>query len=557
RAHRGGRNWSPMHSRTPRSVEPRRNIGGGASGARTLGVRSTGLLACCLGGATLLSASRARADEPIKASEPTLMSEPGEVVDVVDAFDDKRDNPFDLHLTVGIAQRWESSKIRRESAIGLNGSADTSGFTHDIQNIATYSHSSTTLNLRADVGLYHDFGLFIRLPVILEDNRSLGDLNGSSGTTNGKGGAVQDTATGLPMFKVPFTSPSRSGVDYLAAGLRWAILSQQRDPTKPTWTVELEGRFSIGEPMHACNANPYALSDTPGALTAAGLKPNATDTYANCPTPGNTTSDSSYFYRKPASQDGGLTPGISRGTNAVRFGTMVSQRYKYVEPYAGFWFMAEFQKRGTALGDYQGLNGVINDHPPLQGGFAVGVMIHPYEHREEFQRLTIDLRFSATYVSQGRDYSELFDALGSSPATSLVAPNPAKYQLGADGKSSVGNYSQVVNFTGATDVEAHGIFGGSIGFVLQLNRMFRINGGFGMTYVQQHLITAADACNPNFTPSNGEQGRCQIIGSDASSSSITGAPNPNHRPIVDLPGQRFEVAETFIYDLWASASVMF
>lgn len=493
------------------------------------------------------------------------MSEPGEVVDVVDAFDDKRDNPFDLHLSFGIAQRWESSKIRRESDIGLQGTADTSGFTHDIQNVAAYSHSTTTLNLRADVGLWHDLGLFLRLPVILADNRSLNDLDGSTASVNGAGGVAQDPATGLPMFKLPFNSPTRSGVDYLAAGLRWAILSQQRDPTKPTWTVELEGRFSIGEPMHACNANPYPLSETPGALTTAGLKPNATDTYASCPTPGllsgvtasNPFGPGPSYYRPPSSQDSGLTPGISRGTNAVRIGTMVSQRYRYVEPYAGFWFMAEFQKRGTALGDYDGLQGVINDHPPLQGGFAAGFMIHPFEHREEFQRFTIDLRFTATYVSQGRDYSELFDALGSSPAASLVAPNPARYQPSADGKSSVGDYSQVVNFTGATDVSAHGIFGGSVGFVLQLNRMFRINGGFGMTYVQQHLITAADACNPNLTPSVGDQGRCQVVGSDGSTPSITGAPNPNHRPAIDLPGQRFEVAETFIYDLWANAAVMF
>src|SRR5688572_19535117 len=80
-------------------------------------------------------AVHSRADEPIKPTEPSLMAEPGEVVDVVDAFDTEKGDPFDLNLSLGFHQQWERGKIRRESNIGPDGSpsADNVGFTHNVE----------------------------------------------------------------------------------------------------------------------------------------------------------------------------------------------------------------------------------------------------------------------------------------------------------------------------------------------------------------------------------------------------------------------------------------
>ena len=490
--------------------------------------------------------STARADEPIKATEPSLMSEAGDVVEVVDAFDEKNKDPFDLHLSLGFVQSWESAKIKRESEIGPDGQPSTAGFTHNIENIATYKHTWSTLNLRADIGIFHDLGFFFRVPLILADDRSLDDLDGSKSGVNAQFGRSSDTATGQPFFNLPFKSPTRSGVDYVAAGLRYSIFNQHRDSTKPTWTIELEGRFGVGEPMHACNAN------------ASGGP--------QCPTPGAVTYNDAKGVWERNGNDGGRSPGISRGTNAVKFGTLVSNRYRYVEPYGGFWFMAEFQKRDTDMGPSSGIDGVITNHPPIQGGFIGGLMIHPWENLENFQRFTIDLRFKATYVSQGRDYTAMFDALGSSNASSLVAPNPGSYTAGpldaTTGKpTSVGNFATKIPFTGVTDVEAHGIFGGQMAFIVQASKFFKFNAGFGFTYVQAHLVSSSDACNPDLSdrPSS-EAGRCRNQTQSASggtSDTVTGIPNPYHRPNIDLPGRRFRVTEDFIWDAWVSGTVMF
>ncbi|MBI2391399.1 MAG: hypothetical protein HYV09_17545 [Deltaproteobacteria bacterium] len=523
----------------------------------TITGRSATLLALFAG--VSLHARGARADEPLKPTEPTLMSEPGEVVDVVDAFDTEKGDPFDLNLSLGFHQSWERGKIRRESYIGPDDQTSTGGFVSNIENIANYKHTVSTLNMRADVGLYKDLALFFRVPLILADDRSLSELDGSGKPVNAAFGRVADPATGDPMFKVPFNSPTRSGVDYIAAGLRWSVFNHTRDLTKPTWTWEVEGRFGVGEPLHACNANPEKIPDA--AYAAAGSSTRG-GTYPECP---GLTSDPDQaplngadgrWYRNP--NLAGRKPGISRGTNAIRVGTLFSNRFRYVEPYGGFWFMAEWQKSGTDIGNYGDIEGIITNRPPLRGGLAGGLMLHPWENREQYQRFTIDLRFDAQYVSQGRDYTPLFDALGSSNATSLVAPNPAEYRTGdidpATGQpKSVGNYRKPFAFTGVTDVEAHGIFGGHVGFIVQAAQYIRFNIGGGVSYVQSHLVSASDACNPDFTPSQGAAGRCRTGGTG----NVTGAPNPNHRPVIDLPGRRFRVAETFIWDAWVSGTVMF
>ncbi|MGZ6062558.1 MAG: hypothetical protein ACXWUE_33540 [Polyangiales bacterium] len=517
------------------------------------------MLAAAVTFASALSFEKsAHADEPLKPTEPSLMEEPGEVVDVVDAFDTKNNDPFDLHLSLGFHQSWERGKVRRESYVGPDGQTSTnSGFTSNVENVASFKHTTSTLNMRADVGLYKDLGLFIRLPLILADDRSLDDLDGSSKGVNAQFGRASDSATGDPLFKLPFTSPTRSGIDYIAVGLRWGLFNQYRDPSKPNWTWEVEGRFGVGEPLHACNANPENIPDA--AAKAAGVPPGGK--YPQCPgltsDPTNqpvydTANTPNRYYRNPKLE--GRSPGISRGTNAIKVGTLFSNRYRYVEPYGGFWFMAEWQKANTDMGNYGDLQGIITNRPPLQGGLTGGLMIHPWENRELYQRFTIDLRFDARYISQGRDYTPLFDALGSSSASSLVAPNPAQYQAGTgpDGKpASVGNYRKPIAFTGVTDVEAHGAFGGKAAFVVQAAKYIRFNLGVGLTYEQAYTASTADACNPDFTPSDSEAGRCK------GASGPTGTPNPNHRPVIDLPGRRFRITETFLWDAWVSGTVMF
>ena len=290
------------------------------------------------------------------------------------------------------------------------------------ENVASYSQSVSTLNFGADVGLYKDLALSLRLPLILADSRQLDDLNGSS-----KNPQRLTDGSGDQLFSVPFKSPTRSGIDYFAVGLKYAIMNQQRDVTKPTWMVGVEGRFGVGERLHACNDN----------AAVKCIDPN---------NPGSTQS---------------RDPGISRAMNGINVMTVFSRRFGYLEPYTGFNFLAEFPQGNSDFGQTNDLKGALLSTPPLVGGFTLGTEVIPWEQREQFQRLIIDFRARTEYHSPGREYSELFDALGSSSARSLRSPNPGGYTLGPDGVSSIVDTSKpTVPFTGITDQDGFATFGG-------------------------------------------------------------------------------------------------
>ena len=142
--------------------------------------------------------SVAAADEPVAASEPRLMSETAEITSVVDAFD--RDDPFDLHITAGFQQMWKHADIHRETQLSQFG-LSTGGFVPTTENVGLYSQSQSILNLGLDIGLFRDFAIVARLPVILSDSREITDLSGSSNNPQ----RLQDPSGGQ-LFSVPFKS---------------------------------------------------------------------------------------------------------------------------------------------------------------------------------------------------------------------------------------------------------------------------------------------------------------------------------------------------------------
>jgi hypothetical protein len=495
---------------------------------RGLGVSTVAVLV--LVGGTVGAARPANADEPVAAREPNLMSETAEITSVVDAFD--KDDPFDLNLLVGFQQSWKNAKIRRETMLQQPGLSNGT-FVPATENVASYSSSMSTLLVGADVGIYKDLALVFRLPIILNWSQSLGDLDGSAAVA---GQRLADpsgtTAANSQLFSVPFNSPNRSGVDYFSAGLDWAIFNQQRDATKPTWVIGVEGRFPVGNPLHACNA-------TPGY---SGLE---------CPNPSDPTQN--------------RDPGISRGMYSVLAKSVWSRRFGYVEPYSGFFFQADFPKSDSDFGMWNP-QANLERTPPLLGSFALGLEVVPWEHREQFQRVSADFRFLGTYHSPGRDYSELFDALGSSQAASLRSYNPSGYMANpaypgmpgqpAPPQSIADPSAEKVYFSGITEQQAFGSYTLSASATYQAGQYIKFTVGSAFTYVQSHLVTSADTCNPGPTATVENAGPC-VTKTAGGGTTVNGVPNPDHRDIIDLPGHRFSVDDTTMINLYVMGTVMF
>lgn len=465
-------------------------------------------LACVAWGAPAVALAEGPPAESKATSAVRLFRETGENTTVIDAFDEG--DAFDANLVLGLRQQWKRANIHREGAPAQAGG----GF--GTLDVARFEQSLTVLDVGADVGIFRDLALSFRLPVILSDARELKDLNGSAADPSRRGDAAGET-----LFPVPFKSPTRSGVDYFSMGLDYAVLNQVRDASKPTWVIGGEVRVGIGERLHACNA----------------------DAAVKCPDPRTPTVDRS--------------PGISRGMNTFIARTVFSRRMGYVEPYAGLRFLLDSPQSNSDFGASSDLRGNLLSRPPVQGTFMLGMEIFPYEKVEAQSRLGFDLKLRGTYHSPGRDYSELFDPLGSSQARSLRDTNPAAYRSSDGGLTSQADPAAGrVAFAGITDTQAFGSVSASAGVTWQLNAYFKLTGGAGLTFVQDHVVTASDACNPDFKNDVGAAGPCRV-GSASAAALATGVPNPNHRPSIDLPGRRFSVDDTRLLDLWLAGVVMF
>lgn len=501
--------------------------------------------------AAFLLGSPVYAQEPFKATERPVLNEPGEVTTVVDAFDGE--DPFDLHITLGYQHSWKNANVLRETVID-QGSLSSGGYTADSMNVAKFSGSTSRLNTRIDAGVYHDVALYLRMPIILNDTSKLEGLDGSDKVQN----VVLAGAPGEQLFRLPFESPDRSGIEYLAVGVDVNIMNQARDSTKPTWLFGIEGRFNISEPMHACGT---------------GASVNQPNSQVKCADPSDinrngVAGELAYVDDQGRSLEGTNAgerePGVSRGTTGLEIHTIVSRRIKYVEPYGGFRALFEFAAESSDYGQTD-LEGSLVNHPPLEGWMTMGIMVIPWEHREQFQRLTFDARVEGAYRSEGRDYSELFDALGSSDALSIRRPNYAAYERNPDPATAqtfpsvVDQSSQKVYFTGLTDVQAHGKFRASGSVTWQAGEYVKFQLGVGYMYVQPHFVTMDQPCNPDFNNDVSKAGPCRNVSSAGNSSvySATGIPNPNYRPVINHVGRRFKVDDVSVVDLWLNGIVMF
>jgi hypothetical protein len=506
--------------------------------------------------AGLFLTSLSHAEEPKKVSEPSVLREPSEVVQVVDAFDD--DDLFDLNLSLGYESTWTSSKILRESSLTDAGFSD-GGYSRANLNVAQYSQRVSRLNTRADIGVFKDIALIVRLPIILSDDRQLKGLSGSDANQS----FALAGAPGEQLFQLPFKSPTRSGIEYLAIGIDASPMNQARDATKPTWLIGLEGRFDVSEPMHACNSSPKPLNTNSGlnASTSEVQCANISDINRNGVGNGSEYPAAVEGGSLEGTFKGGRKPGVSRGVTAVEAHTIVSRRVKYIEPYGGFRALFEFQNSSSDYGATD-LKGSLVNHPPLKGTMIFGMNVIPWEVREAFQRLAFDIRFTGTYVSEGRDYSELFDALGSSDAATLRYPNYAEFQAGPTAGTSVANpNSQKVYFTGLTDVQQHGVYtlSGSVNW--QAGQYVKFNVGAGYTLTQAHFVTFDQACNPDFSNDLTKAGPCHGSKLDSNGAAArdvaSGIPNPNYRKAINDPGHRFKVSGASDIDAWVNATVMF
>jgi hypothetical protein len=416
-----------------------------------------------------------------------------EVTRVVTALD--QNDTFDFNLTATWFHDARSALINREQE-----NANTSKGIEFVRDLK-YARTTDTVDLRADFGVLWDVGLHIDLPIVIHDSNN---LTFDSGVNAGNSSFVRDGI--YPAYNgtssTVFQSPTRSGLQYLGLGLKWAVFNQRRDDTKPTWTLNFDADLDVFKDMRFDPANP-------NGNTAVGL-----------------------------------------GYHQLIWSTWVSKRFRYFDPYFGASYMAPIRTNGSL---YQDLGGGQTQVNPQQVAFVVvGVEQIAWENPNGDQRVTVEFDFHMQEHFAGRATSELWEPLTGSSACRAGGTDLTGCRQSLD----VVTQAPVINgvtqpsmtiaapYPGVSDVDGYASFGGDAGLNIQVGKYIRFRSLFGLTVDEPHFITNASA-GKDF---NGDG---QVNSADPKEA------NPMYRESIDIPGRRFRVEESKDWRLVVEGSLMF
>lgn len=312
-----------------------------------------------------------------------------QVTEVADAVDG--DDPFDAYLELKFDVLRNSGTLTRENFQPPEDEPTGKPRTIDVKEMA-FEHVRFRIMPRLEVGIFHDLAVFAEWPIVIWDqtsfryadgtnqgNSTLGrDQNPAASPgvdgwpeTEGAGNntqRVQDGKYGFPGKPYnawrfdhddggSFTG-YRQGFDNPSFGVRFSPLSNERDDTKPSITLQADYTAPFFQFMD----------------------PN-TDEITDPQNPGP----------------------IADGAHRFHFSIAMSKRFLILDPY----FLIEYNLPLAA----QSGGSLTGYFPRQQGGFKAGVEIIPYEDLKLNQRFAIDVSASATYFSEGRDYSVVSDVL--------------------------------------------------------------------------------------------------------------------------------------------------
>jgi hypothetical protein len=375
-----------------------------------------------------------------------------EVTRVVSGSREKGDL-VDVLLSLGWTHESRRASLKRE----IEGQA--TGGQIALRNDLVYRQSRDALHLRADVGIWRDLSLFVGLPIVLADDRSLDFDRSACGFTAAPGCVDENNATILrdgilPGFATPtfgldsthqrpfqhpsqtvFRGPTRKGLEYLAVGASWALLNQDRDFTHPTWIVRAEARFAIGGDMR--------------------------------------------FDPRRATANTSVGPGF----NQFLFSTIFSRRLWTLEPYVGGWYLLPVATSGSPVGrDVLGKGPA--DSPVQRAGADFGVEAAVWDDPRSQRRITFELGGRFELRMSGLEQGPLWEPLAGStscPKDPTACRRNVDVDLNGDGV--------VDPNPGTTHVPAYGVLGGQAGLGVRAGRYLRFRGLVGLAYEQDHFLT--------------------------------------------------------------------
>lgn len=307
------------------------------------------------------------------------------ITDVADAAE--ADDPIDVEVELDIELIRHTGLITRENTQPPPDNPTGAPRTADVKELE-WERLRLRLKPRLEVGVFHDLALFTEWPVVLYDSQKTRFAEGTSAAnstiardlapnavpvvdgwpeTEGAGNNIQQIQDGRYGFPGKAYNDwavgadgtfegYRAGLDNPVFGIRWSPLSNERDETKPTVTLQTDYTAPFFGQMDP-------TGDDLSVLAAPGP--------------------------------------VADGLHKFHFSVGMSKRFAIFDPYFQIDYTIPFVGNATPE--------VLGHQPRQFGGFIAGAEIVPYEDAKLKQRLSLELQGSATYFSEGRDYSEVSD----------------------------------------------------------------------------------------------------------------------------------------------------
>lgn len=347
----------------------------------------------------------------------------------------------DIQVSIGWFHEQTTASIRREY-VQPTGRL--------LINDVRYHRTRDAFDLRAEAGVVHDLSFFVGGRLVISDDRRLdfdrrgdcaaapcletllrdGILPGDPATRWGldaeRGGQFQAPSNDV------FRGPTRSGIEHLALGLRWAAMNQARDAAKPTWVLGFESRLSVAGDQRFDPANP-------AGNRAVGL-----------------------------------------GYHQIILSSLFSRRLGAVEPSLGGWFMEPVTTSSSVYRD-QG-------SPQRRTGGDVGIEGTVWEDAASRARIGLEAGGHIEYRLAGLAQSELWEPLSGDPRCTT---DSSRCRSGIDVDAS----GAAKTNSGLVRSPAYGVMGADAGAVGHLGRYAVLRASFGMRFQEGHFLTDGGSGN--------------------------------------------------------------
>jgi len=484
----------------------------------------------------------------ILASPPTAQA--ARVTDVADAFDG--DDVYDANLFITFFQNYRWAKVTKEfySDFGIADGRD-----------LKITEAGNHMILDVELGLYKDLSFNLSLPIAFTQKYGAEFANGVTKNNSELYGGwfVGD------LDENPFKSAHAAGVGDMHIGLKWAPFNCERDNEGwwPTWMLYYDVMLPSGKPW-----NP---------------------------------SDDFYNKYTGSSKKSGL--GVGLGISEMTFGTALSKRFKYFDPYVGFHYtlpiltsrskissnlarsmrntewlrpVGNSQERNTNYDDgkhfgtmYPGNDPCINRNPATgvceeQPPAGSGEYLHGNQYPSEDAADNIrphgrpqdcdpsdpsSCEWSADQLDRIKDNILIPHHFGMMLGMEIIAWEvPDKHQkLALDAGFAAEMFTEGVTLNELSDLlnrptytEQFAHFEGHFFLSIQAAQYVYFRAGVTFGHDTEHFLTYADEASNRFSGPSGED-----------------LPDAYFDKRLDSVGQRVRVAETFLFTWTVTGAVMF